>query len=760
MRIARTVKSRIILALILILIPAAVLLAFIFSAWYRARHDLAYGATHERSASSAFNFANYVNDLGMIGSVIGQVVAPLLPDNPEAASRLMASYRPQIGNVSHVAFISPEGVTIGGDPDSIVGIRVSDRDYFKRIVAGSDLVLSRVLVSRYSNKPTITIVRAVRNDGRLLGMVAIYVNIERLQPVFLPRERDEILILLDPAGTLVYHSQHPNLSWEERRRVGPMFFRQATAIPSAELVKLKSPLDTDDWLGDWTTVPGFRWKVGTFRLASMVTGPLQKEFARGIGWIIVTLIILVILVWYLGVRISEPATELAAVSQAVASGNLTVRARRTGQDEFGQVGNAFNQMVKKLQQTRAEAEARQQQLEFLYEAGLKLTTTLPLDDLINAVIHEIARVTRASVVEVLLYDHERRSLSIRAQIGLPESNIGVTFAIGEGIPGRVAETHHPIAIADLSTEPGFLRRDMAVSEGLQSLLVVPLVTGGDTIGVIDLFTKQRRTFREDEIELTSTLASIAATGIANSQLYEREKKIARTLEASFVPSSIEVPGMDVAAVYRPRAREAEIGGDFMDVIPLSKGHHAVVIGDVAGKGLQAAVYTNMIKYSLRAYAFDGRSPAEVLTATNTVVVANTEIGQFATLVYCQISPGAREIVWVSAGHEEMLVYRRASHSIEPHPSTSMVVGISPGTIFKAETSVLEPGDRVVLFTDGITESRHGEDFFGIVRVKKAILETSPCTARKTADTLFDRAYEFSRHHFTDDVAILVFGPGE
>lgn len=760
MRVARSVKSGIVLALIVSLVPAVVLLAFVFSAWYRARSDLALVATEERAEFAAAVFEQHINGLSSVGAVAGLAVAPMLAEDLSAANERIAEYRRYMDSVTHAAFVSPEGLGVAGDPaDDVVGVDVSDRGYVEDIVGGENVVLRDVIVGRFSGEPQPAVIRAIREDGQLLGMMVMALDEEHLDDVFPPLAPDEILILLDTAGFLAFHSRYPELSAEQRRTLGAQLTRQADPSVEGELVVLDSAIDEGEWLGTWREVPGYGWIVGAFRPAGLVTGPIQREALRGIGWGLLALVVLALIIWYLGNRLSKPARELARAAAQVASGDLDARARVGGEDEFGQVARSFNEMVAKLRQARAESDTRQRQLEFLYEAGLAVTTILPLEELMHTVIREIAKLTDASIVEVFLYEEERRELKVYSQIGLPWDNVTTTFALGEGIPGKVAESRRPIAIPDLRSDPRFLRRAIAESEGLQSLLAVPLITGGEVVGVIDLFTKERREFAESEIELTSTLASIAATGIANARLYEREKKIARTLEAAFVPSSSRIPGMDTAIVYQPKATEAEVGGDFIDVIPLDDGYHGIVVGDVAGKGLQAAVYTNMIKYSLRAYASNRMTPAEVVAAANRVVTSATELERFATLVYCCVDPDGRRIAWVSAGHEEMITYRNASRSIESHSSTATAIGISSSAVFSQESTALELGDMVLLCTDGITEARRGRDFFGIERVREIVLQTCPCTARELADEVFNRACEFAEHRLSDDVAIMVFGPG-
>ena len=193
---------------------------------------------------------------------------------------------------------------------------------------------------------------------------------------------------------------------------------------------------------------------------------------------------------------------------------------------------------------------------------------------------------------------------------------------------------------------------------IDSLIGVPLLAEGEVTGVLVTGAARPRRFSTEDLNLLRLAAERVALAILHAQVYEREHRIAETLQRSLLPERLpQVPGLAAAARYLPAATEAEVGGDWYDVIPIPGGGVGLVMGDVAGKGLAAASMVGRLRSALRAYALEGHDPARVVEQLNRLVWAEAEESQMATLLYLVVDPAADEVRWVNAGHPPALLVR-------------------------------------------------------------------------------------------------------
>ncbi|MDP9293419.1 MAG: SpoIIE family protein phosphatase [Actinomycetota bacterium] len=264
-------------------------------------------------------------------------------------------------------------------------------------------------------------------------------------------------------------------------------------------------------------------------------------------------------------------------------------------------------------------------------------------------------------------------------------------------------------------------------------LAVPLVSQGELIGVLNLGPRlSAQEYSSDDRKLLDNLAAQAAPALRVGQLvrqqqaeartrqrFEQELEVAKLIQQNFLPKQLpELAGWQVAAFYRP-ARE--VGGDFYDVIPLSEGRIGFVIGDVTDKGVPAALVMAATRSVLRASAQRLVDPGEVLERVNEHLCPDMPQKMFVTCLYGVLDPESGHFRFANAGHDLPYV-KTADGSVELR-ARGMPLGLMPGMLYEEKEMVLQPGDSLLLHSDGVVEAHDPQgDMFGFPRLKQAVAD--------------------------------------
>ncbi|MDQ3982912.1 MAG: serine/threonine-protein phosphatase, partial [Actinomycetota bacterium] len=216
----------------------------------------------------------------------------------------------------------------------------------------------------------------------------------------------------------------------------------------------------------------------------------------------------------------------------------------------------------------------------------------------------------------------------------------------------------------------------------------------------------------------------------------------------------EVPGFESAAVYEPASGEADIGGDFFDVFDLGDGSFAIVVGDVSGKGAEAAAYTAMAKYMLRAFAIRNAQPASVLYHLNNALVTGFGEDRFATLMYALFDPAEHKLTIAVGGHPPPLLYRAATDEVEAVTVSGSIVGAFEDQAFDQTSFTLGPRDVMLAFTDGLVEARRGGgELFDKERVVDSLARHAHgASATQVTQSVFGDAKSFGE--INDDTVVF------
>jgi serine phosphatase RsbU (regulator of sigma subunit) len=260
----------------------------------------------------------------------------------------------------------------------------------------------------------------------------------------------------------------------------------------------------------------------------------------------------------------------------------------------------------------------------------------------------------------------------------------------------------------------------------------------------------------------ATLRAEAATGEAQRatlqalEAAEEAAMLSRTLQESLLPPHLPaIPGMQIAARYLRGGHGADVLGDFYDVFRSVRGGWGAVVGDVAGKGPQAAKTTALARYTLRASAARALLPSTNLTALNTALIDwFTDDAQFVTAVYASVRPHPLGFaVRVCCGGHDQALIRRADGTIEAIGHHGIILGYVPAPHLRDQRTVLRPGDTLVMYTDGVTEARRGGDLFGVDRLRD-VLAGPAASAADIAAAVEAAVLDFSGRRITDDTAVL------
>jgi PAS domain S-box-containing protein len=402
-----------------------------------------------------------------------------------------------------------------------------------------------------------------------------------------------------------------------------------------------------------------------------------------------------------------------------------------------------------LSLTMAESERHYSEADLDLARDLGLRAGLAVD---NARLYEEAQASaeaeqrRATLLSALaaasLAIHRTRrpqgrleliAASARELLGVERA--AVTLLVGKG------ETTTTVAGATAVSEPA---------------LSAPLVArDGTDFGSIDVAGRERPFTPEDGLVIED-LARIASLAMENARIEERERHIARTLQASLLPPTLpEIDGLDIAARYLAGGEGTLVGGDLYDVFPVED-EWAIVVGDVCGKGAEAAALTAMVRYTIRAETAHRASPGEVLRLTNDAILRQFSDGRFCTVLHgrARVGDGGVRLRVACAGHPAPLVLR-ADGIVEPVAVTGHLLGVIRNVSHEDVTVALRPGDALLSFTDGVTEGRGPGGMFGDRRLGEVLASSAGMSADTIAERVTEAALDFQGGVTQDDLALLV-----
>jgi serine phosphatase RsbU (regulator of sigma subunit) len=426
------------------------------------------------------------------------------------------------------------------------------------------------------------------------------------------------------------------------------------------------------------------------------------------------------------------------------------------------VGSSLRLNVKELLERPTASEASASRvLHLLAEAGQLLVLPRPLAETCEAILGFIEKAVRANRLVVLLRDPQTGELT-QVAARYRGGRASEPLALSQSITRAVLAENTAVITADAANDPRFLAQHSIIAQAIHSAMAVPLFDNEQVLGILYVDTSDPvMTYGQPELELLTLLGNMAAVKITNARLLEQEQvrqrmaqelATATRIQRNLLPQPPAIPGW----CFHARIETChEVGGDLFDFHVRDDGHIIVLVGDVSGKGMGAALLMSSTLSSARVLYDECEGPLELVRRLNSILCRGSDGRSFVTLFAGCLDPASGRLRYVNAGHPEPHVARAGrSRTLE---ATGIPVGMLSSFTWQEMETTLEPGDLLVLFSDGIPEAQREGEFFDTERVTAAVLaaEAEPSVER-AADAIIARIDEFAAgEHRADDVTLVL-----
>lgn len=401
-------------------------------------------------------------------------------------------------------------------------------------------------------------------------------------------------------------------------------------------------------------------------------------------------------------------------------------------------------------------ERHQNQETALLYFSSQLLGRMDLDDLMDFLVKSVQEILHADACALLLPDEQPGSLRFRAASGWRTNPAAAGWSLstnGSSGPGRVMQSRQPLLVEDIQAQdatswmPVWLQ-----AEEFRGYAVMPLLTNGRASGALVVNQRQPWLLPQDDLHCLHLMANQAAFAIekarlleeeARMQVLEKEMAIGRQIQLSLLPAAPPtVPGWEFAAYYQA-ARE--VGGDFYDFfgLPSESGRWGLVIADVTGKGVPAALFMARNLTLIRSAGLYAGSPAMALKQVNDLLCQGEPSRLLLTALHAVLDARSGRLVLANGGHCRPLLLRAGTGQIEEVVSEGLLLGMFPGAPIKEREITVEPGDLLVFYTDGVTEAMNdSREIFDEARLWATVRAEAGAGAQEVADAIVQAVHAF------------------
>ena len=408
-------------------------------------------------------------------------------------------------------------------------------------------------------------------------------------------------------------------------------------------------------------------------------------------------------------------------------------------------------------------------LNVLLQVSQNLSAITDLDEGLETIVRITPLLVGVERCAILLYRGAEQKFLPAKEYGLTPQLRDEFFKLefrtdGEFAFAQLFREHAPLLIQDAPSSP-LLPRDLIETFSIRSLLMVPLSTRGEMVGLMMVDQGNRATqFSQHEIDVIMGIANQAAVTIEGAQLtraaeekkrMDYELQLARQIQTSFLPESCPVlPGYEICSLWQT-ARE--VSGDFYDFVEMQGGRLAITIADVSDKGMAAAMFMALSRTILRTMTIGKPSVRDAVERANDVIIADARSDMFVTVFQAQLDPHEHTFTYVNAGHNAPFLYRAAKQELTTLKGHGIALGVFPDITLEEYTNHLAPNDILLMYTDGVTDAINArEEEFGAERLADLVVANAHMNPDQLIEEIKRALADFAGEgvHF-DDVTMVV-----
>lgn len=415
-----------------------------------------------------------------------------------------------------------------------------------------------------------------------------------------------------------------------------------------------------------------------------------------------------------------------------------------------------------------EQPIERERLNLLMKLTGQINSNLDLDSLLLDIIKAVKLIMESEASSLMLYDEDEDELVLSIPTGpVTEEVSGKKMPKDKGIGGWVFMNEEPLIVNNVEKDSRF-GGDLAPGKFLtRNIICVPLKNQEEEIiGIIQaLNRKDKSGFSKSEIPIFQALANQAAIAIENARLHEEQKQkmlleqklnLARSIQAGFLPKdNPDIPGYEIAGITKPATW---VGGDYYDFIPAQNNDNQFfVLGDVTGKGIPASLLMASVRSVMRTQIENDHPLQKTINLANRAIHRDTPIDKFITLFCGELDPQSHVFSYVNAGHTDSFLVDYTKQEITHLNEGGVMLGIMEDADFESGKIAIEPGQQIVIYSDGVTEAQNESgDLYEEVRFKEWLLAHPDLSPTETIDQLIADVNDFSASEEQhDDITLIV-----
>lgn len=420
--------------------------------------------------------------------------------------------------------------------------------------------------------------------------------------------------------------------------------------------------------------------------------------------------------------------------------------------------------IEKLENENSRLRQAVDELSILNEIATAVSSALSLDNLVELIVRKCVKYLKVEQGAVMLLDRKKKAGTFHTLVRkTDQSNVMLPFRLDAQLTGWMIKHEKPLLVNDLATDPRFKISDPS-SLPVKSLLSVPLRLKGEMIGVLNAFNKKKDAcFSDEDQRLLAIIAAQSAQAVENARLLEEEKeliriqqemRLAHDIQVKLLPKTApEVPGYKITGRSIPAK---EVGGDYYDFVAIDKNRTAFCVGDISGKGMPAALLMSNLQAMLRGQTEQDVPATTCVKHCNKLLYKNTAADRFATLFFGILDAKNHRITCVNAGHNPPFVFDAAGEHRQLDPGGT-ILGFLEDFPFSETTLVLDPGDVLVVYSDGITEAINDkEEDFEESRLVETVRGKTKQNPNQLVDTILQSVQTFTGDTpQADDMTLVV-----